>query len=76
MDQQTKPSWLELQSIIPLESQTEKQSAERITGLSSDTLKRRYPSLIRTLSLRRRGMQLGDALAIASGHGMKKGRSP
>jgi hypothetical protein len=42
-------------------------SAEEITNLSEDTLKRRYPHLIRDLSDRRRGMQLGDALAIAAG---------
>jgi hypothetical protein len=42
-------------------------SAEEITGLSRDTLKRRYPHFIRELSERREGMQLGDALTIASG---------
>jgi hypothetical protein len=42
-------------------------SAEEVTGLSRDTLKRRYPHLIRDLSERREGMQLGDALAIANG---------
>jgi hypothetical protein len=42
-------------------------SAEQVTGLSKDTIKRRYPHLIRKLSERREGMQLGDALAIAAG---------
>jgi hypothetical protein len=62
-----------LRSIVPLrrpKRQLKRElehSAEEITGLSKDTLKRRYPHLIRDLSERREGMQLGDALEIANG---------
>ena len=38
--------------------------AVEITGLSEDTLRRRYGHLIKQLSPRRRGMNLGDALDI------------
>jgi hypothetical protein len=60
-----------LRCVVPLRKQkrnvVEGPSAEEITNLSEDTLKRRYPHLIRNLSDRRCGMQLGDALAIAGG---------
>jgi hypothetical protein len=64
---------IKLRCIVPLRKFKRKSksdlilSAEEITGLSGDTLNRRYSHLIRDLSDRRRGMQLGDALAIASG---------
>ena len=70
---------IKLRSIVPLrqpkppkrELKSPKRiqgpSAEEITGLSEDTLQRRFPHLIRKLSARRRGMQLRDALAIAAG---------
>jgi hypothetical protein len=55
------PSFLELESVqrMPV--------ASRITSLSADTLKRRYPELIVHLSDRRVGMKLKHALAIAAG---------
>jgi hypothetical protein len=62
-----------LRSIIPLRrpsralKRAAQLSAEEITGLSPDTLKRRYRQHIRKLSIRREGMRLGDALAIADG---------
>jgi hypothetical protein len=60
-----------LRSIVPLRklkrSVVEGPSAEEITGLSEDTIKRRYRHLIRNLSDRRCGILLGDALAIAAG---------
>jgi hypothetical protein len=61
-----------LQSIIPLRqpkrpARVDVPSAEMVTGLSEDTLKRRFPHLIRKLSDRRCGMQLGDAITIANG---------
>jgi hypothetical protein len=60
-----------LRSIVPLRklkrSVVAGPSAEEITGLSEDTLKRHYSHLIRNLSDRRCGMQLRDALAIANG---------
>ncbi len=49
---------LELRRVLPLEQ------AGKITNLSSDTLKRRYPHLVLKLSPRRLGMRLSDALAI------------
>lgn len=58
----TAPSWLELESVKPL-----KPDVEKITSLSSDTLKRHYPDRVVKLSPRREGMKLRDALAIASG---------
>jgi hypothetical protein len=66
---------IRLKSIIPLRRQTrprhpshvEVLSAEQITGLSEDTLKRRFPDKIRYLSPRRKGMQLADAIGIADG---------
>jgi hypothetical protein len=66
---------IRLKSIIPLRRQTRRRhpshvevlSAEQITGLSEDTLKRRFPDKIRYLSPRRKGMQLGDAIGIADG---------
>jgi hypothetical protein len=68
MDDRTKrPTWLEMESVIPLRSSVKEHDAERITSLSEDTLKRRYPDLIKTLSDRRRGMKLKHALAIADG---------
>ena len=67
MDQQTQPTWLELESIIPLTSSTEELTGESVTSLSADTLKRVHPSRIRKLSERRYGIKLRDALAIANG---------
>jgi hypothetical protein len=64
---------IQLRSIIPLRrpkrelKREPSYNAEEITGLSKDTLERRFPHLIRDLSYRRRGMQLGDALSIAAG---------
>ena len=72
------PSWLDLESVIPLQrSRPKKRSedkaeegphtAEEITGLSADTLKRRHSKRVLHLSERRRGMKLRDALAISNG---------
>ena len=64
---------LRLRCIIPLRTPKRRSqrelppSAEDVTGLSRDTLKRRYGHYVRDLSARREGMQLGDALAIAAG---------
>ena len=54
------PSFLELESVqrMPV--------VARITSLSPDTLKRRYPELVVRLSERRVGMKLRHALAIAA----------
>jgi hypothetical protein len=55
------PSWLELESIRPI------PEGERITGLSRDTLRRRYGDHIIKLSPRRSGIKLKTLLAIADG---------
>jgi hypothetical protein len=49
---------VELERIVPLDE------VVRLTSLSEDSLKRHHSHLIRTLSPRRRGMKLRDALAI------------
>ncbi len=56
-----RPSWLELQRVIPL------SEAGEITTLSVDTLNRHHREKIITLSPRRRGMQMRHVLAIARG---------
>jgi hypothetical protein len=63
-DFEDEPNWLELRSIRPLSQVTQ------ITSLSEDSLGRHYPHLIVKLSPRRRGMSLGNALAIARGEAM------
>jgi hypothetical protein len=40
--------------------------AAELTGRHPDTIRRRYPHLIRALSPRRRAMKLRDALAIGN----------
>jgi hypothetical protein len=75
MDLHNKPSWIQLESVIPLEKRKRrssrkddgKPSAEEITSLSRETIKRRYPDRIKKLSEHREGMKLRDALAIAEG---------
>jgi hypothetical protein len=62
-----KPSWLDLESVIPLRSPSAERDVERITSLSEDTIKRRYPEYIVELSPRRRGMKLKRALEITEG---------
>jgi hypothetical protein len=55
------PSWLELESVKPLDV------AEKVTDLSRDTIKRRYPEFVVKLSPRREGMKLKHILQIAGG---------
>jgi hypothetical protein len=75
-----KPSWLDLERVIPLASKPRKKkggkqeetaepkiTAEQITSLSADSLKRLFPDKIRQLSERRCGMKMKDALHIAEG---------
>jgi hypothetical protein len=52
------PTWLELERVLPL------AEVEKLTNLSPDTLKRRYPEIVVQLSPRRVGMKLKHALAI------------
>jgi hypothetical protein len=42
-------------------------SAEQITNLSQDELKKRYPEHIRKMNERCNGMQIGVCIAIANG---------
>jgi hypothetical protein len=61
---------VKLRSIIPLRrlrATPGAVTAEDVTGLSDDSLKRHYPHLIKKMSTRRNGMLLADALAIADG---------
>ena len=61
------PSWLELESVIPLEStDAQQRTVKKITNLSADTLVRKYPQYVVRPSDRRVGMKLRHALAIAS----------
>lgn len=53
-----EPSWLELHRIVSL------QEASRLSGMSPDTLKRRYAAKIIQLSPRRLGMRVRDALRL------------
>jgi hypothetical protein len=45
----------------------ERQEAERLSSLSWDTIKRRFPEKIVKLSERRRGIRVGDCLMLAKG---------
>jgi hypothetical protein len=61
------PSWLELESVIPLEStDAQQRTVKKITNLSADTIVRKYPQYVVRPSDRRVGMKLRHALAIAS----------
>ena len=53
-----EPNWLELQRITSL------QEASHLSGMSIDTLKRRYTEKIIRLSPRRLGMRVRDALQL------------
>ena len=61
----SKPTWLDLESRIPLRSKR-KRSAETVTGLSADHLKLHYKKYV-TKSGAQTGMQLKHALQIARG---------
>ena len=60
-EDQTIPTWLELESVKPLTQVSE------ITSLSPDTIVRRYPEYIVHLSPRRRGMKVRNILKITDG---------
>jgi hypothetical protein len=60
------PSWVELQSVIPLETEAVGvTSVKAVTSLSAETIRRRYPQYVIQLTPSRQGMKLRDALAIA-----------
>jgi hypothetical protein len=65
------PIWLELESALPLVAEPGVTSAETITSLSADTLRRAYSDLIIQLSPRRQGMRLKHCLAIVAGTATK-----
>jgi hypothetical protein len=54
------PSELQLEAVLSL------REASQVTGLSVDSLKRHYSSVIRRLSPRRLGIKLKDVLAIGN----------
>jgi DNA-binding Lrp family transcriptional regulator len=54
-------------SELDLESTRPMTEASQRTGLSAETLRRRYRKYVRQLSQRRQGMQLKHILAIARG---------
>jgi hypothetical protein len=56
-----KPSWLELESVLPI------SEVEKITSLSRDAILKHYKPLCVKLSTARWGMKLRNALAIADG---------
>jgi hypothetical protein len=71
-DSPKPPSWLELQSVIPLESKKpDTLTAKKVTSLSAEALAENYADKIRRLSQKRIGMKLGDALDIAAGRAVK-----
>jgi hypothetical protein len=59
IDETSGLSQLELSRIVAM------SEAERLSGLSHDTLRRRYPEKIIQLSPRRLGMRVRDALMLA-----------
>ena len=59
------PSWLELESVLPLEAEPGVTSVETVTSLSAETQRREYSEFIIQLSPRRQGMKLKHALRIA-----------
>jgi hypothetical protein len=69
------PDWFDLESIIPLKTTVGgKRDAERIAGVSADTIKREYPQYVKQLSKRRCGIKLRDALKIAEGQSQRSPR--
>ena len=64
------PSWLELESVLPLEAEPGVTSVETVTTLSAETQRREYPEFIIQLSPRRQGMKLKHALRIAGTAGL------
>jgi hypothetical protein len=64
-----------LRSALPLSQRDPKSTAtiqevSEFTGLSTDTLGRRYRKKYRRLSLRRVGMSVADAIEIAEGRAL------
>jgi hypothetical protein len=60
------PSWIELRSLIPLETtKRDAVSVRKITTASPETIKREYPDLVVKISDKREGMTLANALRIA-----------
>ena len=49
------PTWIELESVIPLVAEPGITTAETVTSLSAETLRRCYPQFVRQLSPSDRG---------------------
>jgi hypothetical protein len=68
VEEVSKPTWLELETVIPLETtQPGITTVKSLTTLSADTVEREFGDMIIQLSPRRRGMKLRHALKIAAG---------
>lgn len=62
------PTWLQLESVIPLETEQKGVTSVRtVTSLTAETVAVKFPELIIKLTERRRGMKLKHALQIAEG---------
>ena len=60
------PTWIELRSLIPLETtKRDAVSVRKITTASPETIKREYPEFVVKISDKREGMTLANALRIA-----------
>jgi len=59
-----RPWWTQAPAGLELERVLSLDEAARLTNLSKDTLRRRYPSTLLRLSPRRIGMRLRDVLRI------------
>jgi hypothetical protein len=55
------PSWLELESVLPM------AKVREMTSLSDEALERSHAHRVKRLSERRKGMKLRDVLAIIDG---------
>jgi hypothetical protein len=66
-----EPTWIERKQVLKLTTKSKKPrrlpTAEEITSLSADTLKRVYSNRVKRLSDNRVGMTLGDCLDIVEG---------
>lgn len=71
-EQEKKPTWIELETVIPLDTTQEGvTTVKSLTSLSPDTIEREFADYIIQLSPRRRGMKMRNALKIASGEASK-----
>jgi hypothetical protein len=74
MTEQTKQTFdPQLDCMVPLSTtKTDALSAERITSLSSDTIRANYADMVIKVSPRREAISVRNALRIASGEAARK----